>query len=147
MADTTYLGSKWLALRSLAPISSRPGRRASAAAVMVGAASVAFLLLSQRSAPAAAADGTYSHDCCGDLLIRDGRLILQDAKPVNFEVERDRTGQYLVPSIYVGTWEDRGFEIDGTRAPLKLRLNTGARLATIELPAMRGSRIFTRREP
>ena len=143
MSSTAHVGSSGLGVRWIA--SAQPATRAvaSAAFALLLIAS-AFFMLRPASAAGGAADGTYENDCCGELVIRDGQLILGNAKPVEFELKKDEAGFYLLPSTYVGTWEDRGFEVDGTRAPLKLRLDAAAR--AIRLPATHGSRLFARKE-
>ena len=114
-------------------------------AALAGAAALALFFLPGRGLAADAADGTYQHDCCGVLELRGGELIVGKAKPVDYVVERDEAGYYILPETYVGTWEDRGFEIDGSRPPLKLRLDTFPAPRTVTLPALRGTHTLQRK--
>jgi hypothetical protein len=69
------------------------------------------------------------------------------AVSVGFVVERDESGPYVLPKRFVGTWEDNGFEVDGSRPPLKLRLDTLPNPTRIFLPSARGSYSFERQAP
>jgi hypothetical protein len=106
-----------------------------------------LLFIRQPEMPASAANGSYWNDCCGMIVLRDGRMALGETKPLDYVVQQDELGHYVLPETFVGTWEDRGFEIDGTRAPLKLRLDTAPNPSRIQLIHPRGSLTFSRREP
>jgi hypothetical protein len=69
------------------------------------------------------ADGVFSHDCCGTLALQSGRMVVNGRQAVTYTVGQDKYGAYIVPKTYVGTFEDEGFEIDGTRPATKLRLD------------------------
>jgi hypothetical protein len=106
---------------------------ASAALALV-AGGGAFLLL--RPSPTGVENGRYEADCCGTLELRDGEMVLNDRARVSFDVGRDGTGPYLMPHpYYVGGLDAEGFEVDGTRPALKLRLDRLPRPETIRLPA------------
>jgi hypothetical protein len=126
------------------------GRWIGAAAAAGAAVGLGLLLLGGPGAEARAANGTYWNDCCGTVELRDGRMVLGE-KPaagkqvsVGFVVERDSAGPYVLPERFVGTWEDNGFEVDGSRPPLKLRLDALPGPSRIELPSVRGSYSFER---
>lgn len=121
------------------------GRLAIASALAILAAGTAVLLLRGSNPSIHAANGVYDNDCCGPLILRDGRMQLGPSKSVDYEVGSDEAGPYILPKTYVGTWEDRGFELDGSRAPLKLRLDTLPKPTGIEVPAATGSRRFMRK--
>ena len=114
--------------------------------------SVAALLLGlsafrEPGLAADAADGTYVHDCCGAVVLRGGRMDVGGGKWVDYELGTDEAGPYLLPETFVGTWEERGFEVDGTRAPIKLRLDRLPNPGRIAVPAARGWRGFDRKSP
>ena len=116
-----------------------------AGAAAVAAAALGLLLSGRPGSSEAAADGSYGHDCCGKMVLRDGRMLLGDVKSVGYVIEEDEAGPYLLPQSYVGAWEERGFEIDGSRPPLKLRLDRIPKPTTIDVPAARGTRRFERK--
>jgi hypothetical protein len=95
--------------------------------VVLGAAGAALLLLGVfllRPAPATGAEnGAFAADCCGTLRLEDGRMLLNGRQSVRYAVGRDSTGPYILPATYVGAFEDEGFEVDGTRPTVKLRLD------------------------
>ena len=66
---------------------------------------------------------------------------------VRAALKADQAGPYVLPAAYVGTWEDRGFEVDGTRKAVKLRLDAIPQPTRIDLPAARGWYRFDRKVP
>ena len=123
------------------------GRWIGAALVAVAIAGLGLFLFLPRGFAADAANGLYANDCCGEVSLRDGRMVLNDEKYVDYVVGRDEAGPYVLPKTFVGTWEDMGFEIDGTRPAVKLRLDRLPKPARIELPAPRGWYRFERKKP
>ncbi|HEU0098724.1 MAG TPA: hypothetical protein VFQ67_08095 [Allosphingosinicella sp.] len=105
------------------------------AAVAVAAAGGGIVLL--RPAPASGLEnGRFEADCCGTLELRDGEMLLNGRQTVGYDVGRDSRGPYLLPrTYYVGGLDARGFEVDGTRPALKLRLDRLPGPRTIQLPA------------
>lgn len=99
------------------------------------------------SLPPDRADGAYVNYCCGTIELSGGRMVLQGGRSVAYDVKVDDTGPYVLPRAYVGTWEDRGFEVDGTRSAEKLRLDKVPEPTRIDLPAARGSYRFERKVP
>jgi hypothetical protein len=93
------------------------------------------LFLREPAIAVTAANGTYVNDCCGELLVRDGNLSFGTEKSVSFAIGRDESGPFILPATYIGPWEESGFEVDGSRPPLKLRLDALPNPATIELYA------------
>ncbi|MBV8685790.1 MAG: hypothetical protein JOZ90_08980 [Alphaproteobacteria bacterium] len=91
-----------------------------AAAILAG---LLALVLGRRAESLHAADGAFANDCCGDIRLDGGRMILNDKQSVHYSIGRDAKGPYILPRTYVGAFEDRGFEVDGTRPALKLRLD------------------------
>jgi hypothetical protein len=114
-------------------------------AAAVAAVALGLVLSAGSGSSAAGADGSYAHDCCGKMVLRDGRMVLGDVRTVGYVVEEDEAGPYLLPESYVGVWEERGFEIDGSRPPVKLRLDRIPKPTTIDVPANRGTRRFERK--
>jgi hypothetical protein len=83
---------------------------------------LAYFLL--RPAPAAGTEnGAFAADCCGTLRLENGRMLLNGRQSVRYSVGRDAAGPYVLPAAYVGAFEDEGFEVDGTRPTVKLRLD------------------------
>lgn len=121
------------------------GRWIGAAFVALAAAGLGLFFFLPSKSPALSANGVYENDCCGEVSLKDGRMVLNDKKFVTYVVGRDEAGPYILPKTYVGTWEDRGFEIDGSRPPIKLRLDRLPKPARIEIPAARGSYRFERK--
>ena len=115
-------------------------------AALVAIAALGWLFLAP-AVPSKSANGLYVNDCCGEVSLRDGRMTLNDKKFVTYTLGSDRSGPYLLPERFVGTWEDRGFEIDGTRPPVKLRLDRLPEPTRIDIPAPRGSYRFERKVP
>jgi hypothetical protein len=104
------------------------------------------LLLSKPATPADVANGLFAHDCCGTLSLRDGRMILNQTKAVRYKIARDKAGLYIIPETYVGPFEYKGFEVDGARPPIKLRLDHLSRPQSIVLIEGRTSFVFKRKE-
>ncbi|MFL6843636.1 MAG: hypothetical protein ACJ8ER_02005 [Allosphingosinicella sp.] len=105
---------------------------AAAAALAAGAA---FLLL-RPAAPTGLENGRFEGDCCGTMELRDGEMLLNGREKVGYSVGRDAEGPYLLPRIYyVGGLDARGFEVDGSRPAVKLRLDRLPGPGTILLPA------------
>lgn len=118
------------------------GLAASAGAAALGIA----LLLNKPTTPAEAANGLFTHDCCGTLSLRDGRMIINQAKTVRYTVSQDEAGPYIIPETYVGPFENKGFEIDGTRQAIKLRLDHLPRPQSIVLIEGRTPFVLKRKE-
>jgi hypothetical protein len=116
-----------------------------AALLAIAIAGLGWFFFFPRGIPADSANGTYANDCCGEVVLRDGRMILNNEKYVTYVLGRDRSGPYVLPQRFVGTWEDLGFEIDGSRPVVKLRLDRLPKPGTIQLPAPRGSYRFERK--
>jgi len=106
---------------------------AAVAALLVAGA--AFLLL-RPAGTSGLENGRFEADCCGTVELRDGEMRLNGGRKVRYDVGRDSGGPFLLPrTYYVGGLADRGFEVDGTRPALKLRLDRLPRPETILLPA------------
>jgi hypothetical protein len=111
------------------------GRAILVAAVAAVAVGGGIVLL--RPAPASGLEnGRFEADCCGTLELRDGEMLLNGRQWVRYDVGRDAEGPYLLPrTYYVGGLDARGFEVDGTRPALKLRLDRLPEPKTILVPA------------
>jgi hypothetical protein len=119
-----------------------------AACGIVLAAGLAVLLVLSLRAPAipiGSANGDFEHDCCGRLRLRDGRMLLGDKLEVRYAIDRDEKGPFILPSVYSGPWEENGFETDGSRPALKLRLDKLPMPGTIELYGGRKIYVFKRK--
>jgi hypothetical protein len=106
-------------------------------AAAVAALALAGGVLLLRPAPASGQEnGRFEADCCGSLELRDGEMVLNGKQRVRYDIGRDAQGPYLLPrTYYVGGLDARGFEVDGTRPALKLRLDRLPEPRTIVLPA------------
>ena len=103
-----------------------------------------FALLYDPGIPANVADGSYENDCCGTLLLRDGRLFFETGVSVDYIVAEDQAGPYVLPDVYIGPWEERGFEIDGTRSATKVRLDAIPNPTSLVVVAYGQSYVFKR---
>jgi hypothetical protein len=112
-------------------------------AVLAAAAAAAFLLM-RGPPPSSGEEGVFENDCCGTVTLAQGRLSVNGSRTVRYDVGRDAQGPYLLPRTYVGVVEDQGFEIDGSQAALKLRLDRLPGPNAIRLPM--GTRAFVFRK-
>jgi hypothetical protein len=96
-------------------------------------------LVLKRPAPDAGEAGVYSNDCCGTVSVSHGRMQLNGQLTVRYSVGRDADGPYLMPHTYVGVVDNEGFDVDGTQAVRKLRLD--------RLPSPRRILLYEGREP
>jgi hypothetical protein len=124
-------------------------RRAMLVAAVAAVAAVGGGIVLLRPAPASGLEnGRFEADCCGTLELRDGEMLLNDRQTVRYDVGRDAEGPYLLPrTYYVGGLDARGFEVDGTRPALKLRLDRLPGAETIVLPADGGNFLMKRAKP
>jgi hypothetical protein len=106
----------------------------------LAAAAVAAFLLMRGPPPSSGEEGIFENDCCGTVTLAQGRLSVNDSQTVRYDVGRDAQGPYLLPRTYVGVVEDQGFEIDGSQAAMKLRLDRLPGPQAIQLPL--GTRTF-----
>jgi hypothetical protein len=118
---------------------------AAIAAAALAAAALAAWLLWPRGTDGAE-NGVFANDCCGTVRLESGTLALNDSQKVHYTIQRDAAGAYLRPDYYVGAVEDQGFEIDGTRPALKLRLDKVPHPGRILLYAGRITYVFSRKE-
>jgi hypothetical protein len=117
---------------------------AAAAAAALAAAALAAWLLWPRATDGAE-NGLFANDCCGTVRLESGKLALNEGHKVHYTIQRDAAGPYLLPDYYVGAVEDQGFEVDGTRPALKLRLDRMPHPQRLVLYAGRISYIFSRK--
>jgi hypothetical protein len=94
-----------------------------AGVAVIVAALLLFLFLPHKPAAAAGENGVFANDCCGTMQLTDGKMLLNDQQVVRYTIGRDAQGPYLLPKAYVGARSDEGFEVDGTRPVIKLRLD------------------------
>ncbi|HEX8414783.1 MAG TPA: hypothetical protein VF637_12985 [Sphingomicrobium sp.] len=106
----------------------------------LAAAAVAAFLLMRGPPPPSGEEGIFENDCCGTVTLGQGRLSMNDSQTVRYDVGRDAHGPYLLPRTYIGVVEDQGFEIDGSQAAMKLRLDRLPGPHAIQLPM--GTRTF-----
>ena len=84
---------------------------------------LAFLIVLHEPAVKAGENGTFANDCCGTVLLSDGKMLLNDQRTVSYVVARDADGPYILPHVDVGVVADQGLDVDGTRSVRKLRLD------------------------
>ncbi|MFL6720442.1 MAG: hypothetical protein ACJ8FT_01375 [Sphingomonas sp.] len=92
-------------------------------------------------------NGTFANDCCGTIQLSDGKMLLNDQQTVRYTVAKDANGPYILPYTYVGVVRDEGFEIDGSRSTIKLRLDRLPWPTRIVLYEGLRPYIFTRHAP
>ena len=92
-------------------------------------------------------NGTFANDCCGTIRLEDGRMLLNDQRSIRYTVARDAKGPYVLPRVYIGAVPDFGFDVDGTRSILKLRLDRLPAPTTITLHEGLAPYVFARKEP
>ena len=92
-------------------------------------------------------DGTFANDCCGTIKLSDGKMLLNDQQTIRYTVAKDAEGPYILPYAYVGIVLDEGFEVDGTRSTIKLRLDRLPRPTRIVLYEGLRPYVFTRPAP
>jgi hypothetical protein len=112
-----------------------------AVAVLIAAGIAIFTY--ESGLPSDIADGFYSNDCCGTLELRGGHMIANGVELVNYTVQQDDQGPYILPRSFIGT-EDGGFVLDGDRRVRKLRLNALPSPNRISLPGLWRPDIFER---
>jgi hypothetical protein len=115
-----------------------------AVALVAAAGFAAWFLLAGRGTDGAE-NGVFAADCCGTVRLESGTLALNEAQNVHYTLGRDAAGAYLLPAYYVGVVEDQGLEVDGTRPPLKLRLDRMPHPQRIVLSTGRLSYVFSRK--
>jgi hypothetical protein len=114
------------------------------AVALIAAAGLAWFLFVGRGTDGAE-NGVFANDCCGTVRLESGALSLNEAQHVRYTIGRDGRGLYLLPAYYVGAVEDQGFEIDGTRPALKLRLDRLPHPNRLVMQAGRITYIFSRK--
>ena len=118
--------------------------------ILAGAAAFAatggtgFLLL-RGPPPPQGEEGTFENDCCGTVTLAGGRVALNGAQSIRYDVARDSRGPYILPHTYVGAMEDQGFEVDGTQPAQKLRLDRLPAPQAIQLPLGQRAFVFRRK--
>ena len=86
-------------------------------------ASLVLLVFFNQPVVMAGENGTFANDCCGTVKLLDGKMLLNDQLTVRYTVARDAKGPYILPRTYVGVVLYEGFDVDGTRSRVKLRLD------------------------
>jgi hypothetical protein len=119
---------------------------AAAVALVAAAGLAAWFLLASRGTDGTE-NGVFAADCCGTVRLEGGTLALNEAQNVRYTIGRDAAGAYLLPAYYVGVVEDQGLEVDGTRPPLKVRLDRMPQPQRIVLSTGRLSYVFSRKPP
>ncbi|MEG8017111.1 hypothetical protein [Sphingomonas sp. LR55] len=92
--------------------------------VVVGVVLIAGLaIMLPNSAAGKGENGTFVNDYCGTITLTDGEMLLNGQRKIRYTVALDADGPYILPQVYVGAVPDIGFDVDGTRSILKLRLD------------------------
>ena len=117
-----------------------------AGAVAAGIAPLLLLACSDPPATKSGENGIFANDCCGTIRLADGKMVLNDQQTVRYTVGKDADGPYVLPATFVGVVRYQGFDVDGTRSTLKLRLDRLARPTTILLYGGSEPYVFTRQE-
>ena len=106
----------------------------SAVAGLALLAALALIMATRGEQPARAEDGVFAHDCCDTIKLEKGRIVVGE-QSIRYALDRDGQGPFILPATYVGPYEDRGFEVDGSRPPLKLRPDALPRPGSIDMEA------------
>jgi len=124
-------------------------RRWIIASMVVAAGVVVLLLVFVFNEPVVKAgeNGTFANDCCGTIKLSDGKMLLNDKQTLRYTVAKDAKGPYILTYTYVGVVRDEGFEMDGTRSTIKLRLDRLPRPTRIVLYEGLRPYIFTTQAP
>jgi hypothetical protein len=125
---------------------SRTGWLLVGGAGIAAALLIAFLLFGRAPAAPRPEDGIFANDCCGTVTLDRGRLVVGGQK-IRYEIGRDEKGAFLLPDTYVGPYEDRGFEVDGTTPALKIRPDALPRPTSLALEAYGKVFVFKRERP
>ena len=81
--------------------------------------------------PIGIANGSYSNDCCGSIVLKDGVMAVANQR-ISYIIERDKGGPYVLPKTYVGASNKR-FVIKSDADALKLRLDDPVNPHQVEL--------------
>ena len=108
---------------------------------------LALFIVLHEPAVKAGENGTFANDCCGTVLLSDGKMLLNDRQTIRYTVAKDAIGPYLLPRTYVGVVPDWGFDVDGTRSLVKLRLDRLPAPTRITLYEGLRPYVFTRKAP
>jgi hypothetical protein len=124
-------------------------RRWIIAGMVVAAGIVVLLLVFVFNEPVVKAgeNGTFANDCCGTIKLSDGKMLLNDKQTLRYTVAKDAKGPYILTYTYVGVVRDEGFEMDGTRSTIKLRVDRLPWPTRIVLYEGLRPYIFTRQAP
>src|SRR5437763_11257465 len=115
--------------------------------VAAGIAGLLLVFLFNDPVVKAGENGTFANDCCGTIALSDGKMLLNDKQTLRYAVAKDAKGPYILPYTYVGVVRDEGFEIDGTRSTIKLRLDRLPRPSRIVVYEGLRPYVFTRHAP
>lgn len=114
-------------------------------AIAAALATLLFVFLHEHSVADGRENGVFANDCCGTLVLRNGKMVLNGKQIVRYSVGQDARGPYILPATYVGAFEDIGLEVDGTQLPARLRLDRLPRPTTILLYNGARPALFKRR--
>lgn len=81
--------------------------------------------------PTSIANGRYSNNCCGTIVLHDGVMIVANQR-VDYIIERDKAGPYVLPKAYVGM-SAHALVVRSDAHPLKLRLDDPGHPLQLEL--------------
>jgi hypothetical protein len=99
----------------------------------LGGGAMAYIALTDPPRlPVGTADGFYVNACCGSFRLQNGQ-ISSDHRYMNYVIETDKGGAYVLPSRYVGVRNGNVLEFDRGRGPLKLRLDDQQHPRQVEL--------------
>ncbi|WP_138983907.1 hypothetical protein [Sphingomonas elodea] len=102
-----------------------------ATVVMVLCAWVYIALSGEPRLPTSIANGRYSNGCCGTIVLHDGVMTVANQR-VDYIVERDKAGPYVLPTAYVGA-SAHAIVVRSDAYPLKLRIDDPAHPRQLEL--------------
>ena len=96
---------------------------------------------SAQQLPLALANGSYANECCGRLILENGMMRVR-TQEVSYVIESDKEGSYVLPAFYVGA-ASGGYVVRRNGVPLKLRLDSQAHPAAVDLLDDTGGGMFS----
>jgi hypothetical protein len=112
--------------------------------MIIGLAVVGYMVLKPpEQLPISQADGSYENSCCGSLVLRGGRGAY-GTDAFDYLIENDKGGAFVLPTHQLVVDHGSRLVIVPDEAPLKLRLETGAKPQWIDIPGVARTYRFVR---
>ncbi|MFM5884354.1 MAG: hypothetical protein ACKOQ3_03305 [Novosphingobium sp.] len=92
--------------------------------------------------PIGLANGTFTNDCCGDIVLSNGTMTVAGQK-IGYGIDQDKVNTFVMTEYYVGPSRN-GFVIERGHYPLKMYLDTRHNPSEIRLISSDGTYSFRR---